>query len=152
MKEKQNKNNPSQQQRGGAEERWRCRRRSTDHHLCELLGPKAGLKTCSFFKDELLQCLFGQVIQLHVKLERGLSDGLICRVVILLQIRMCQGLLHLDPLVGVKGQHLVQQVQSCSTRGRTFSEEGNYGWTVMAKIPMMLKPQHKKKTKKQKIK
>lgn len=28
-------------------------------YLCGMLGPKAGLETCSFLKDELLQCLFG---------------------------------------------------------------------------------------------
>lgn len=28
-------------------------------YLCEMLGSKSRLETCSFFKDELLQCLFG---------------------------------------------------------------------------------------------
>ena len=36
---------------------------------------------------------------------------------------MGQGLLHLDPLVRVKGQHLVQQVQSCSTKDTSAREE-----------------------------
>ena len=40
---------------------------------------------------------------------------LICGVVVLLQVRVSQGLLHADALHGVKGQHAVQQVQSCVT-------------------------------------
>lgn len=38
---------------------------------------------------------------------------LICGVVVLLQVRMSQGLLHADALDGIKGQHAAQQVQSC---------------------------------------
>lgn len=110
----------------------------------EPLGPEAGLEPSRFFEDELLQRLFGQVVQLHVELERSLGGGLhgtaeetalkpaggnhrnksgraraphlVRRVVILLQVRVGQGLLHLDPLVRVKRQHSVQKVQSCSTK------------------------------------
>ena len=36
---------------------------------------------------------------------------LVGRVVVLLEVDVGQGLLHRDPLVGVEGQHAVQQVQ-----------------------------------------
>lgn len=57
----------------------------------------------------------------HTQHPNSVSD-LVCGIVVLLQIRVGQRLLHLDPLVRVKGQHLVQQVQSCSMRRRMQSE------------------------------
>ena len=42
----------------------------------ELLGPEGGLEAARFCKDQLLQRLFGQVVQLHVKGEGRLSHGL----------------------------------------------------------------------------
>lgn len=39
---------------------------------------------------------------------------LVCGVVVLLQVRVSQRLLHADALVGVKGQHAAQQVECCS--------------------------------------
>lgn len=98
----------------------------------------AWLEACCFFEDQCLEGLFGQVVEFHVEFERSLGDRLvgkkiglgirhwigslvtgyvelphlISRVVVLLQIGVCQGLLHLNPLMGVKGQHLIQQIQS----------------------------------------
>ena len=40
--------------------------------------------------------LFGQVIQLHVKLEGLLGDGLVLGVIVLLEVGVGQGILHLD--------------------------------------------------------
>lgn len=37
------------------------------------LGPEAGLEASSLLEDQLLQGLFGQVVQLHLKLKGGLS-------------------------------------------------------------------------------
>ena len=39
------------------------------------------------------------------------SSHLVCGVIVLLKVRVRQSLFHLNPLVGVKGQHLVQQIQ-----------------------------------------
>ena len=43
--------------------------------------------------------------------EGLLCDGLVRRVVVLLQVRVCEGLLHQDPRVGVEREHSLQQVQ-----------------------------------------
>lgn len=58
----------------------------------------------------------------HMQLIKELVSDLVCGVVVLLQVRVSQRLLHLDPLVRVKGQHLVQQVQSCSMTRRSPNE------------------------------
>lgn len=42
----------------------------------EALGPVAELEARRLLKDELLQRLLGEVVQLHVELERRLGDGL----------------------------------------------------------------------------
>lgn len=112
-----------------------------------MLWSVAWLEACRFFKDECLEGLFGQVVELHVELERSLGDRLVNGkrlavrlwakwflikrasrirkhahligwVVVLLQIGMCQGLLHLNPLMGVKGQHFIQQIQRWTRRER----------------------------------
>ena len=55
----------------------------------------SGPKISRFFEDELLQSLFWQVIEFHLKLERLLRHGLVFRVVVLLQVGMGKGFLHL---------------------------------------------------------
>lgn len=45
-------------------------------YLRNRLWSEGCLKACSFFKDQLFQSLFGQVIQLHFELKRSLSNRL----------------------------------------------------------------------------
>ena len=47
------------------------------------------------FEDQLLEGLLGQVVELHLKLEGLLCDGLVFRVVVLLQVGMGEGFLNL---------------------------------------------------------
>lgn len=54
-------------------------------------------------------------MELHINPNSRTSD-LICRVIILFQVGMCQSLFHFNPFVRVESQHLVQQIQSCSTK------------------------------------
>ena len=49
--------------------------------------------------------------------ERLLRHRLISRVVVLLQVRVGQRILHQDPLVRVEGEHSLQQVQGLAISG-----------------------------------
>ena len=48
--------------------------------------------------------------------KRFLSHGLIRGIVVLLQIGMGQGILHQDPLVGVEGEHPLQEIKGLAVR------------------------------------
>lgn len=69
-------------------------------------------------EDQLLEHLLRQVVQLHGNAERLLGHRLISRIVILLQVRVCERLLHRVPVVRVECQHLAQQVQRAGVRLR----------------------------------
>lgn len=54
-------------------------------------------------------------LSLSLSLRLCMCMYLIRGVIVLLQVRVGQGLLHADALVGVKGQHATQQIQSCES-------------------------------------
>ena len=62
-----------------------------------------------------------------MEVERLRGDGLVLRVVVLAEVRVLQGLGHRDPLVGVEGQHLLQQVHSLGVSLRVDFGEGDLG-------------------------
>ena len=56
--------------------------------------------------------LTSRLTELHVEIERLGGDGFVLGVVVLAEVGVLQGLGHGDPLVGVEGQHPLQEVDS----------------------------------------
>lgn len=67
----------------------------------------ARLEQLGLLKDQQLELLLGQVIQLRLKLEWLICHRLITRVIILFQVRMCKCLFNIYSSMRVEGQHLV---------------------------------------------
>merc|ERR1719357_2478314 len=61
--------------------------------------------------NELLELLLGKIVQLHLKSERLLCNGLVRRVIVLFQIGMGEGIFHNNSLVRVERQHLFKEVE-----------------------------------------
>lgn len=83
-----------------------------------LLGPDILLCSIIFvvkhdlLVHEVLEVLLGQRVLLEVEVKGGhrLRRRLIVRVVQLLQVRVLEGLLNSDTVIGVVGEHLLQQI------------------------------------------
>ena len=54
--------------------------------------------------------LISGLTELHVEIEGLRGDGFVLWVVVLAEVGVLQGLRHRDPLVGVEGQHPLQEV------------------------------------------
>ena len=88
-----------------------CRGRLRRRHVHGRRAEGSGLVV-----DELLEALLGEVVELHLEAEGLLRDGLVLGVVVLVEVRVRQGVLHLDAAVRVEGQHLLQQVEGVLVR------------------------------------
>ena len=73
----------------------------------------------------LISELISPLTELHVEIERLRGDGFVLRVVVLAEVGVLQGLRHRDPLVGVEGQHLLQQVEGLGVGLGVDSCEGD---------------------------
>ena len=62
-----------------------------------------------------------------MEIKRLGGDWFVLRVVVLAEVGVLQGLRHGDPLVGVEGQHPLQQVHSLGVSLRVDFGEGDLG-------------------------